>query len=129
MTQRPYPITRQFSIFPQTLAPSSWLCVSADMSVYARICLGQLRETHDLHRYVELVLWQHVVCIVSSLTLYVAQRIPIARLILNSIRLTQYTRRRTEAAEMKLLRPLAGYTLYDHKQMTTYAANYGLQAY
>jgi len=24
-------------------------------------------------------------------------------------------RRRTEAAEMKLLRPLAGYTLYDHK--------------
>jgi hypothetical protein len=24
-------------------------------------------------------------------------------------------KRRTEAAEMKLLRPLAGYTLYDHK--------------
>ena len=24
-------------------------------------------------------------------------------------------RRRTEAAEMKLLRPLAGYTIYDHK--------------
>src|SRR5215813_2474009 len=29
--------------------------------------------------------------------------------------LTASQRRRTEAAEMKLLRPLAGYTLYDHK--------------
>jgi len=29
--------------------------------------------------------------------------------------LTALQRRRTEAAEMKLLRPLAGYTLYDHK--------------
>jgi len=29
--------------------------------------------------------------------------------------LTSLQRRRTEAAEMKLLRPLAGYTLYDHK--------------
>jgi len=29
--------------------------------------------------------------------------------------LTTSQRRRTEAAEMKLLRPLAGYTLYDHK--------------
>ena len=29
--------------------------------------------------------------------------------------LTVSQRRRTEAAEMKLLRPLAGYTLYDHK--------------
>jgi len=28
---------------------------------------------------------------------------------------TASQRRRTEAAEMKLLRPLAGYTLYDHK--------------
>ena len=36
-------------------------------------------------------------------------------------------RRRIEAAEVKLLTPLAGYTLYDHKT-TTYAANYGLQA-
>ena len=33
-------------------------------------------------------------------------------------------RRRIEAAEMKLLRPLA-----HTKQMTTYAANYGLRAY
>ena len=29
--------------------------------------------------------------------------------------LTASRRRRIEAAEMKLLRPLAGYTLYDHK--------------
>ena len=29
--------------------------------------------------------------------------------------LTVLQRRRTEAAEMKLLRPLAGYTIYDHK--------------
>jgi len=29
--------------------------------------------------------------------------------------LTALQRRRTEAAEMKLLRPLAGYTLYDDK--------------
>jgi hypothetical protein len=29
--------------------------------------------------------------------------------------LTALQRRRNEAAEMKLLRPLAGYTLYDHK--------------
>jgi len=29
--------------------------------------------------------------------------------------LTALQRRRTEAAEMKLLRPLAGYSLYDHK--------------
>jgi len=29
--------------------------------------------------------------------------------------LTALHRRRIEAAEMKLLRPLAGYTLYDHK--------------
>ena len=29
--------------------------------------------------------------------------------------LTVLQRRRIEAAEMKLLRPLAGYTLYDHK--------------
>ena len=43
--------------------------------------------------------------------------------------LTALQSRRIEAAEMKLLRPLAGYTLYDIKQMTTYAANYKLQAY
>ena len=30
--------------------------------------------------------------------------------------LTASQRRRIEAAEMKLLRPLAGYTLYDHKE-------------
>ena len=29
--------------------------------------------------------------------------------------LTNLQKRRIEAAEMKLLRPLAGYTLYDHK--------------
>jgi len=29
--------------------------------------------------------------------------------------LTASLRRRIEAAEMKLMRPLAGYTLYDHK--------------
>jgi len=29
--------------------------------------------------------------------------------------LTTSQRRRIEAAEMKLLRPLAGYTLYDHR--------------
>jgi len=44
-----------------------------------------------------------------------------------NLTLTASQRRRIEAAEMKLLRPLAGYTLYDHK--TTYAANYRLQAY
>jgi len=43
--------------------------------------------------------------------------------------LTALQRQRIEAAEMKLQRPLAGYTLYDHKTMTTYAVNYGLQAY
>jgi len=32
-----------------------------------------------------------------------------------NLTLTALKRRRTEAAEMKLLRPLAGYTLYDHK--------------
>ena len=32
-----------------------------------------------------------------------------------NLTLTALQRRRTEAAEMKLLRPLAGYTLYDHK--------------
>jgi len=44
--------------------------------------------------------------------------------------LTALQRLRIEAAEMKLLRPLAGYTPFmTTKQMTTYAANYGLQAY
>jgi hypothetical protein len=43
--------------------------------------------------------------------------------------LTASQRRRIEAAEMKLLRPLAGYTLYDNKTKTPYANNYGLQAY
>ena len=43
--------------------------------------------------------------------------------------LTASQRRRIEAAEMKLLRPLAGYILYDHKTTTTYTANYRLQAY
>jgi len=35
--------------------------------------------------------------------------------------LTALQKRRIEAAEVKLLRPLAGYTLYDHKKkkMTT----------
>jgi hypothetical protein len=40
--------------------------------------------------------------------------------------LTALQRRRTEAAEMKLLRPLAGYALYGHK---TNAVNYRLNAY
>ena len=39
-------------------------------------------------------------------TFYMSQKIGI---------LTALQRRRIEAAEMKLLRPLAGYTLYDHK--------------
>ena len=43
--------------------------------------------------------------------------------------LTALQRRRIEAAEIKLLRPLTGYNLYDHKKMTTYATNYGLHAY
>jgi len=43
--------------------------------------------------------------------------------------LTALQRRRIEAAEMKLLRPLAGYTFMTTKQTTTYAANYRLQAY
>jgi hypothetical protein len=30
---------------------------------------------------------------------------------------------------MKLLRPLAGHTLYDHKTNNSIAKNYGLQAY
>jgi hypothetical protein len=38
-------------------------------------------------------------------------------------------RRRNEAAEMKLLRPLAGYTVYGHKTKTQYAVNYRLHAY
>ena len=32
-----------------------------------------------------------------------------------NLTLTALHRRRIEAAEMKLLRPLSGYTLYDHK--------------
>jgi hypothetical protein len=32
-------------------------------------------------------------------------------------------KKRIEAAEIKLLRPLAGYTLRDHNIMTTYAPN------
>jgi len=32
-----------------------------------------------------------------------------------NVTLTALQRRRNERAEMKLLRPLAGYTLYDHK--------------
>jgi len=44
--------------------------------------------------------------------------------------LTASQRRRIEVAEMKLLRPLAGYTLYDHKTNDyMHIANYGLQAY
>jgi len=43
--------------------------------------------------------------------------------------LTALQRRRIEAAEMKLLRPLAGYTLYDHKTNDYIRPNYGLQAY
>jgi len=43
--------------------------------------------------------------------------------------LTASRRRRIEVTEVKLLRPLARYTLYDHRQSTTYAANYRLQAY
>jgi hypothetical protein len=41
--------------------------------------------------------------------------------------LTASQRRRIEGAEMKLLRPQAGYTLYDHK--TPFAANYRQTAY
>jgi hypothetical protein len=37
--------------------------------------------------------------------------------------LTASQRRRIEAAEMKLLRPLAGHTHNDHKTKTPYAAN------
>jgi hypothetical protein len=43
-----------------------------------------------------------------------------------NLTLTALQRRRTEAAEMKLLRPLAGYTLHDHK---TNAVNYRLNTY
>jgi hypothetical protein len=44
--------------------------------------------------------------------------------------LTALQRRRTGAAEMKLLRPLAGHTvLMTIKQTTPYAANYRLNAY
>jgi hypothetical protein len=44
--------------------------------------------------------------------------------------LTASQRRRIEAAEMKLLRPLAGYTPFmTAKQMTPYAVNYRLSAY
>ena len=42
---------------------------------------------------------------------------------------TALKRRRIEAAEMKLLRPLAGFTLYDHKANDYIARNYRLQAY
>jgi len=44
--------------------------------------------------------------------------------------LTTLRRRRIEAAEMNLLRPLAGYTLYDHKTNDYIRRElYGLQAY
>jgi hypothetical protein len=43
--------------------------------------------------------------------------------------LTDLQRRRIETAEMKLLRPLAGYTLMTTKQRTPYAVNYRLNAY
>jgi hypothetical protein len=43
--------------------------------------------------------------------------------------LTASQRRRIEAAEMKLMRPLAGYTFMTTKQTTAYAANYRLNAY
>ena len=43
--------------------------------------------------------------------------------------LTASQRRRIEAAEMKLLRPLAGYTFYDYKQTNPFAANYRQTAY
>ena len=42
---------------------------------------------------------------------------------------TASQRRRIEAAEMKLLRPLAGYTLYDHKTNDYIRRAYRLQAY
>ena len=38
-------------------------------------------------------------------------------------------RRRIEAAEMKLLRPLAGYTLYDHKTNDYIRREHGLKAH
>jgi hypothetical protein len=38
-------------------------------------------------------------------------------------------RRRIEAAEMKLLRPLAGLPFMTKKQTTPYAVNYRLKAY
>jgi len=38
--------------------------------------------------------------------------------------LTALQRRRIEVAEMKLLRPLAGYTLYDHKTNTPRTTDY-----
>jgi len=38
--------------------------------------------------------------------------------------LTASQRQRIEAAEMKLLRPLAGYTVMTTKQTTAYALNY-----
>jgi len=43
--------------------------------------------------------------------------------------LTASQRQRIEAAEMKILRPLAGHTFMNIKQMTPYAANYRLNAY
>ena len=43
--------------------------------------------------------------------------------------LTALQRRRIETAEMKLLRPLAGYTLRTTKQTTPYAVNCRLNAY
>jgi len=43
--------------------------------------------------------------------------------------LTASQRRRNEAAEMKLLRPLAGYTSMTTKQTNPFAANYGQTAY
>jgi len=42
---------------------------------------------------------------------------------------TALQRRRIEAAEMKLLRPLAGYTLYDHKANNYIGTNYRLHEY
>ena len=43
--------------------------------------------------------------------------------------LTASQRRRIEAAEMKLLRPLTGYTLYDHKTNDYIRHELHLQAY
>jgi hypothetical protein len=51
----------------------------------------------------------------TILKIYNTLVLPTLLYVSKNLTLTASQRRRIEATEMKLLRPLAGYTLYDHK--------------